>query len=195
MIFLAKKFSFNFNRKLSVVLFVIYLATYLFDMFTLQKITASSVILCIGALIAYFIFLSGIETRYYVGIAIFTFFAQYLGGMLRLYDIIPIYDLLLHFASGALLVLLADYVFVLMTKKHTEVVVPLKVRVIFCFFGSVASAAAWEIWEYAGDKLFALQSQVGLDDTMTDIIAGTIGAVIGIFVLRKLLLSDNKRAK
>lgn len=190
-----KKISFNLNLKVSIGLFIIYSMTFLIDRFTLQKITISSVLLCIGALLVYIGFLSRIDTRYYMGIAIFTFFAQYLGGMLRLYDVIPIYDLLLHFASGTLLVLLADYVFVLITKKHSECVVPLNVRVIFCFFGSVASAAAWEIWEYSGDILLSLQSQGGLDDTMTDIVAGTIGALIGVFVLRAILLKDGKKGK
>lgn len=191
-----KRFSlalnFNFNLKLSLGLLIIYAATWLIDLFTLQAIPTSAVILCIGALFVYILFLSRIDTKYYVGIAVFTFFAQYLGGMLNFYKIIPIYDNILHLASGVLLVLLADYVYSLIIRPHKNYSAPTAVRIGFGFLASVASAAAWEIWEYSGDTLLGLSSQGGLDDTMTDIIAGTIGAVIGIFVMILLLKKERK---
>lgn len=47
----------------------------------------------------------------------------------------------------------------------------------FCF--AVASGAIWEIYEYSMDKTFGFLYQgVGIDDTMTDIIFDTLGALI-----------------
>lgn len=47
----------------------------------------------------------------------------------------------------------------------------------FCF--AVASGAIWEIYEYSMDKTFGFLYQgVGVDDTMTDIIFDTLGALI-----------------
>ena len=47
---------------------------------------------------------------------------------------------------------------------------------------------SWEIWEFSGDMLFGLSSQGGsLIDTMTDIIAGSCGAVVGTTLLGLIL--------
>lgn len=171
------------NLLISLILLVVYLATWLLDIFTLKQITLSSLLLCVGALLVFVGFLRKIKSRYYLGILFFTFFAQYLGAMLKFYKIIPIYDLLLHFASGILLVLLADYVYTLLLHRHKDYSIPNVIRLGFCGLASIASAAVWEIWEYTGDQLLGLQSQGGLDDTMTDIIAGSIGAVLGVLAL------------
>ncbi|HVJ48946.1 hypothetical protein [Desulfitobacterium sp.] len=50
---------------------------------------------------------------------------------------------------------------------------------LFSFFFAVASGAIWEIYEYLMDKTFGFLYQgVGIDDTMTDIIFDTLGALI-----------------
>lgn len=183
------------NLTISGILLVVYVAFFLIDLFTTKQITLSSFILCVGALTAYSIFLSRMDKKYYLGILVFTFFAQFLGGMLHFYLLIPSYDIILHLASGALLVLLADYIFNLISSRYPDKSVPEAIRILFCFFAAVASAACWEIWEYSGDKLLKLNSQLGsLDDTMTDIIAGTIGAVIGVVVLKLLFIKFKKKA-
>ena len=43
---------------------------------------------------------------------------------------------------------------------------------------AIACAGAWEIWEFTTDSLFGLTAQNGLEDTMYDIICGTVGAII-----------------
>ncbi len=174
------------NLIVSAVLFLVYVLTTVIDALTVQQISVSSSILCIGALVAYFIFLRRFDPIYYLGILIFTFFAQYLGACLHFYNIIPIYDLILHSASGILLVLLAHYLLTAFFIKGVDI--PLRLTLLCCFLFSVAAAGVWEIWEFSGDMLFGLSSQGGsLIDTMTDIIAGSCGAIVGTTLLGLIL--------
>ncbi|MFZ2539380.1 MAG: hypothetical protein WAX04_10825 [Oscillospiraceae bacterium] len=183
----------SLNLKVSILLLVIYIATYVVDLFTTKAITISSVALCVAAILVLTLVSKKMKSMYYVGIALFAFLSQYLGAMLNVYTIIPTYDFILHFSSGTLLVLLADYGYECLIDKHPQASVPNIIRLLFTFFIAVASAAIWEIWEYSGDKLFGLQSQGGLDDTMTDIIAGSMGAIIGFFLLKSILNKTKKR--
>ncbi len=137
------------NLIASAVLFCVYVLTTVIDALTVRQISVSSSILCIGALIAYFVFLRRFEPLYYLGILVFTFFAQYLGACLHFYNIIPIYDLILHSASGILLVLLAHYLLTAFFIKDIEI--PLRLTLLCCFLFSVAAAGIWEIWEFSGD--------------------------------------------
>ena len=52
----------------------------------------------------------------------------------------------------------------------------------------MAVAAGWEIFEFAGDRVFGGQAQHGEVDTMTDMIAGTLGGVVTLVVARGLRL-------
>lgn len=119
------------NLIVSAVLFLVYVLTTVIDTLTVQQISVSSSILCIGALVAYFIFLRRFDPIYYLGILIFTFFAQYLGACLHFYNIIPIYDLILHSASGILLVLLAHYLLTAFFIKGVDI--PLRLTLLCCF--------------------------------------------------------------
>ncbi|WP_422122424.1 hypothetical protein DHX103_11510 [Planococcus sp. X10-3] len=60
---------------------------------------------------------------------------------------------------------------------------------MICF--SLAAAAAWELMEFAGDKLFSFTAQGrDPDDTMIDMIMGLIGGSITAFVIVKLRSKD-----
>ena len=51
--------------------------------------------------------------------------------------------------------------------------------IVFSIIFAIASAAVWEIWEFSTDKLFGFTSQNNsLDDTMWDIICGSLMGVI-----------------
>ncbi len=187
-----KKISTNY--KLSFFLFVLYTSTYLIDYFTNKSISLIPFVMCVGSLIVFFIFLRKLDTIYYVGILIFSGLALYFGTMLKLYSIIPIYDLILHFASGILLVFLGHYVYDLLIARHKNSSIPMVITISYCTLLSIASAAVWEIWEFTGDVLFGLTSQgSNISDTMTDITAGSIGAVIGGFMLWIILNHKSKK--
>ena len=55
----------------------------------------------------------------------------------------------------------------------------------------MAFAAAWEICEFASDIIIGTTSQHGLSDSMTDIVAGTLG---GVFAIVLLLLTRRPRS-
>lgn len=148
-----------------------------------------------GTLLLVMVFLHRFDPMYYNGIVFFACFAQFGGAMLNFYNAIPIYDLLLHGASGILLIFMAHYLLGLLLRHHPEVKLPSTVTLAFCWLFATASAAVWEIFEFTADQLFGLDCQLGsLTDTMTDIIAGTIGAVAGVLLLW-LLLRKKQQAK
>ena len=49
--------------------------------------------------------------------------------------------------------------------------------VCFAFFFSSAGAGIWEIFEFTADKLAGGGMQRGMVDTVTDMIAGNVGAL------------------
>lgn len=182
------------NDKVSWLLFLLYTVTFGVNYVTIRNIALVPFIMCMIALIFCIVFLRKLNSIYYIGIVAFAGFSLFFGTMLNLYSIIPIYDILLHFASGILLVLLGHYIFQWFVRN--ECTLPLKVTILVCILLSIAAAAFWEIWEFTGDSLLGLDSQgVAISDTMSDIIAGTIGAFIGGYVLWIVLKKRVKEAK
>ncbi len=134
-----------------------------------------------------------LEPVYFYGTIGFAAFAQCGGAMFRLYDIIPVYDLLLHLASGILLTFAGHYLLVLLLRRHPQAELPRSVELAFSWLFAAASAGVWEIYEFTVDQLFGLDSQLGsLTDTMGDIIAGTIGGLLGLGLLTAYLKKRKK---
>ncbi len=154
-----------------------------------------------GTLLLIAVFLHRFRPMYYLGIVAFAGIAQCGGVMFQLYVVIPIYDLLLHLASGVLLVFMGHYFLDLISRRHTERCIPPTVTLWFSWLFAVASAGVWEIYEFSADQFFGLDCQLrslgegGLIDTMTDIIMGTGGAVIGVIALALILRHESKRQK
>lgn len=113
----------------------------------------------------------------YTAIVIFIFFSMYLANVLNFYSI-PNYDKILHLSSGLLIGIFgfAIYVYLFNPNKNKEI--KRSAMVLFTIMFSMACAGAWEICEFTTDNLFNLTAQNGLNDTMFDIICGTIGGVI-----------------
>lgn len=142
----------------------------------------------LGTLLLVTVFLHRFQPMYFYGIVLFACFAQFGGAMLNFYDFIPIYDLLLHGASGILLVLMGHYLLSLLLRKQPKLKLPGSVTLWFSWLFATASAGVWEIFEFTMDQLFGLDCQLNsLPDTMTDIIAGTVGAIAGAAILWAIL--------
>ncbi|PHV71714.1 hypothetical protein CS063_03905 [Sporanaerobium hydrogeniformans] len=111
---------------------------------------------------------------------LFIFCSQWLGTYLRCYDIFFWWDILLHFTSGILL----DYVglLVLMCLDREQLLIKHKkwlLIVLFMSLLSLAGAGIWEIFEFTSDSLLGTRTQLGsLQDTMEDIVYGTLGAAL-----------------
>lgn len=113
----------------------------------------------------------------YVAIVIFIFFSMYLANILNFYAITG-YDKILHLTSGLLIGVIgfAIYTYLFDPKKNKDIK-PFAM-ILFTIMFAIACAGVWEIWEFTTDSLFGLTAQNGLDDTMYDIICGTVGGII-----------------
>lgn len=184
-----RKKQVKLNLTVSAILMVLYTLLFLFG----QDVTPFAYFETAGTLLLVAVLLHRFDPMYYLGIVAFACAAQCGGVMLRLYDVIPIYDLLLHLASGILLAFMGHYFLQLLLRKYPEHRIPRLIVLWFCWLFAMASAGVWEIYEFTADRLFGLDCQLwtlgygGLVDTMTDIIMGACGSLIGVFLLRLVL--------
>jgi hypothetical protein len=104
------------------------------------------------------------------------------GTALHVYWVLPWWDILVHLGSGIMLTWLG-----LVLVQHAEAAIgralPLWFSVSVAAATSMAFAALWEISEFASDVLVGTQTQHGLDDSMTDVIAGTLGTLVALAIL------------
>lgn len=169
------------NIIITIFFYALYIITWVIDAIYFNVIPTYSASLTIVSLTLYLTFLRKLPFKYYIVVVLFSFFTQYLGAMFLFYDKIPVYDTIFHFLSGFLLVWLADYFYGIINLNSG--VKNNLLRLLFCFFVACAGAGLWEILEFCADKFLHLQTQYGLDDTMTDIIAGSIGAGIATMII------------
>ncbi|NOU86723.1 hypothetical protein GC102_13190 [Paenibacillus sp. LMG 31460] len=130
-------------------------------------------------------------------VLLFIFITMFLANEFGFYSVIPYLDKIEHIFSGLILCFVGLLIYMKASKGEKTAAPNAKVAVWFCLFFSIAMAGVWEIYEFTTDGLFGLHSQFGsLVDTMTDIICGTIGAVVTCIYLafkakrRKMPLID-----
>lgn len=117
-------------------------------------------------------------------VQIFIFLCLFLGKMYNIYAVFPWWDSFLHFISGIIIGLAGVLILrIFVPEKIFHNLSPL-FKGLYGFIVAVASSALWEIWEFAGDQLFGLDSQLNsLMDTMTDICVCTVGGlIIGLII-------------
>lgn len=112
-------------------------------------------------------------------IYIFIFLAQFIGCVLNLYRTVNWYDNFVHGLSGTLTAIGAILFFnTIFNNRKVN-----KWFVLFYLLGSVSLVITiWEIIEYTSDVLFDTDLQyykeIGVNDTMQDIISATIGGLL-----------------
>jgi uncharacterized membrane protein YjdF len=125
----------------------------------------------------------------------FIFITMFLAKEFDYYSKIPSLDKIEHLISGVVLFFLGLLHFKHINKDVEGLKVNDKSGIYYGLFFSVAMAGGWEIFEFTTDKIFGMTSQNNsLNDTMMDIICGTIGAVITCVVYR-LKIRRNSSAK
>lgn len=131
-------------------------------------------------------------------IVIFIFCTQYLGSLKNVYDSIKSFDTILHLTSGALICVIGIYGFV--QRGVRDITQSNCIVSMFGFCFSEAAAVFWEIYEFASDRLLGTNMQlskeiedIGLMDTMVDLIAGSSGAVIAALGVYIYLNKRNKK--
>lgn len=190
-----KKKSLIKNMALSVILLIIYIATYLLAPLWNISIDQLDFFTAAGCLIGICLLLSRISCVYYYALVLFACAAQYFGMMFRFYDRFPYFDLLLHFGSGFLLTMYGDYFCRFLVKKCSRSEIPRVITVLFSVFFAITGAVVWEIYEFLADRFLGMTAQgIGVADTMEDLIAGSLSAVIcGILLFFLRNATKNKR--
>lgn len=116
-----------------------------------------------------------IQLLYYI----FLFVALTLGISLDLYKTVPLYDKVTHFASGTLSTIVGYYAIVYFKATKTRPAF----RVLVILGISMIIAVGWEFFEFGCDKFLGQHMQelvsAGVDDTMFDLLAATLGAGLG----------------
>ena len=120
------------------------------------------------------------DTLFYSGL-VFIFMASPLGSIIDLYRFVGPYDKIVHFISGFLLAAFGMLIIEKLLKRAAEVkdLKYFAIPMIFtaCMFSS-GGAGLWEIFEFLADKIAGGGMQRGMVDTVTDMIAGNIGALV-----------------
>jgi hypothetical protein len=109
---------------------------------------------------------------------IFLFCSQYLGSIRGWYGL-GWWDTFLHFLSGALLAFTGIALYERLI--HREAGNQISPWFVFLFIFSFAAfgGVLWEVYEFSSDQFFGLTLQGGGNkDTMTDLIADTIGGLV-----------------
>lgn len=105
------------------------------------------------------------------------FTGGYMGSYLRFYDVWEPWDTIVHFYSGVMIVLWADYILRAVMRKHRfQMPRWLHATVVTSF--SALVAMLWEIGEFAADQMIGSRAQIDNYDTMIDMITGTLSALI-----------------
>lgn len=136
---------------------------------------------------------------------VFTIVGTYIGNRFDLYHRFFFYDMILHFASGGLIVLTCFEVFF---PEPARALLPPPLCLFIILLIGIAGAAIWEIGEFTVDVVTGLDVQrnlfseweifgrdwqnPGLKDTMNDMIIGSIGSLAGTIIL---LVSGKGRKK
>ena len=120
-------------------------------------------------------------------LALFVYATLVSGEMNRFYYDVWWWDLMLHSASAFAFGLIGLIIIRINVSTKTILAKPV-ILSIFVFSFALMIGVIWEIFEFSGDQLLGLDMQKdGLNDTMTDFIVNTIGAlvaaVIGYFYL------------
>lgn len=115
-----------------------------------------------------------------LAIVSFIFLTLFLGSLRDFYERFPLWDDILHFASGFLMGMVGFLLVYLLNEQKSGRIALSPFFVAFfaaCF--SMAVSVVWEIYEFSADKLFGFNMQrSGLDDTMSDLIVNAVGAFI-----------------
>lgn len=122
-------------------------------------------------------------------IILFMFGTQYLGTILDVYGKIPLWDALLHGLSGILFFYIALTLIKEIEKRtNTKTNFVISMLLAFCFVLSIG--VVWELFEFCMDKFFSQNMQRTLGeigqnaiiDTMSDLFAATIGAILATII-------------
>lgn len=146
-----------------------------------SNVAGAFISIAVFAAAAYFI--KAQDTLFYCGL-IFVFMASPLGSVMNFYRTVDMYDKVVHLISGFLLASAGMVIIHKLFEKTAGAADPNHAANFFwpmifaaCMF-SGGAAGIWEIFEFTADRLAGGEMQRGMVDTVTDMIAGNIGAAL-----------------
>jgi uncharacterized membrane protein YjdF len=124
-----------------------------------------------------------------VMIVILIFIAQCLGTTLKFYNSYDNWDLIVHFFSGIVMFMVGYNIISSYNNQHHDVKLNKKLMIIFSILFALSVGSVWEMYEYSVDGILNLDTQrtgqlvgrLAIEDTMTDIFASTLGALLSVF--------------
>lgn len=139
-------------------------------------------------------FKTELDGKMKVAYILFLFASQYLGSIVGLYGN-GWWDTFLHLLSGIFLAFLGfDFFSRLDDDIRTEI--PKRFLFVYIAVFSMAGAALWEMYEFTSDVVLNTTMQGnGNDDTMVDIIAGSLGGVLAAFFVVTLHQREKSKQK
>lgn len=126
--------------------------------------------------IAELVFRTTLPTVLQLHYAVFLTAGAFAGSALTLYRAVPDWDTVVHADSGVLLAWLG-LLLVRRAEERTGVPSPRWFALTVTALTPLAFATLWEICEFASDALVGTTAQGGLQDTMTDVLAGALGGL------------------
>jgi len=111
-------------------------------------------------------------------------FGFYLIGLaLRLFKMFPALDIPVHFMGGVVI----TYFYRSAIRNLQKIVgdIPLPIQIIFAFTCTGTTTVLWEFYENILDHFFGFQMVRGLEDTITDLFVGLMGALVLSLFYRK----------
>ena len=119
------------------------------------------------------------SNREYGVILIFILCSVFAGRSLGAYKSIPYWDKILHFLSGFILLMVGKNFYRKLNGNKNKII-----QKLFTLFSAISGAALWEIFEFGCDSLLGTMAQNNsLNDTMWDLILGTLSTISGIFFI------------
>jgi membrane-associated HD superfamily phosphohydrolase len=192
------EFSYSTRRKIVIGVAIVLLAfLYLFRNLSSIFLTAAAITL----ILLFYLIDSLFDVKFKSHHYFFVIFIAIAGILLSpIYNIYPSYDKILHFIQP---IMLSSMIFYMISNLDIK----LKWKITFTFFIAIGIVGLFEIGEYALDSFFDLRLQgvflrelhdfgqslrliqEPLDDTMIDMILGTIGSLVyalaAIFFFKK----------
>lgn len=133
--------------------------------------------------------------KYKLIYSIFIFLGQFLGSVINLYDYLWGFDLFVHFLSGILTVVAANYILEISKFRNISGIVKFIYIVGFCSLVAIL----WEVIEFGIDMVFKMNMQhsidTGVKDTMSDMIVALLGSISTYYIIEKRKVKNGFRRK
>lgn len=125
------------------------------------------------------------DAKLKVAYILFLFASQYLGSIVGLYSN-GWWDTFLHVLSGIFIAFLG-YDFFSRLDDDTRLEMPKRFVFVYIVVFAMAGAALWEMYEFTSDLVLNTTMQGnGNDDTMVDIVAGSLGGIIAALLVTEI---------